>query len=190
MKTTIRRNFNFLLLAVIVAFGLYIIEIFDLIAMYEIFISIPLSIIILGSLVLFVITIIEIYKLKRLPNTLSILLFLIIILCWSTIYVKRNGFFWHKFIVASFIDDFSRTDITMYSNGKYIIFDNWLFGEQRYEGNYKMKGDTIVFKKIPVTDNNFISKEIILDRMNNRIYFRKDENGNYDKSFYYFQIDN
>ena len=190
MKRTINRNFNLLLVAISIAFGLYIIEIYDWLVMYEILMSIPLIIIIIGSLVLFVITIIKINRLKERPNTLLIFLFLIIIICWSTIYAKRNGFFWNKFIVASFIDDFSRTDITMYSNGKYIIFENWLFGEQRYEGSYKMKGDTIVFKKMPVTDNDFISKEMIIDRKYNRIYFRKDANGNYDESFYYFQIDN
>lgn len=187
--TTLQKEFNILLLALSIAFGLYIIEIKDWLVMYEIFIDIPLFLILLGAFGLLVITIIGIFKSKQLPKTLSIIFFLTITMSFSTIYARRNGLIWNKNIEASFLDDFSRTDITLYDNGKYIIFNNWMFGEMRFEGKYKLLGDTIIFEKMPVTDNDFISKEIIIDRKSKRIYFRKDKDGNYEKSFYYFQIE-
>ena len=98
--------------------------------------------------------------------------------------------FWGKKIIESaFLDDRSRMDLELYENGKYLIYSNWFFGENRFEGNYKLNGDTIIFAKTPVTDNDFIEQKIVIDRSEKKIYFRKGINESYDKSFYYFQID-
>jgi hypothetical protein len=188
--TTLQRNFNFSILSIAVSLGLYVIEIFDWALTYEIFIDIPLILTICSSLVFFVLAIIEAKKSNQLPSIPSILIFAFLLAVSVSIYGNRNGIFWgEKIIDAAFLDDRSRMDLELYENGKYLIYSNWLFGENRFEGNYKLNGDTIVFTKTPVTDNDFIEQKIIIDRSARKIYFRKDNEGNYDKSFYYFQID-
>ena len=103
-------------------------------------------------------------------------------------YLYRNGFFWGKKIIeATFLDDRSRMDLTLFENGNYLINSNWLFGEESFTGTYKMKNDTIEFINYPVTDNDFIAKKNIIYR--DKIYFRQDNSGHYDTTFYYFQID-
>ncbi|NEU08627.1 hypothetical protein GZH53_09920 [Flavihumibacter sp. R14] len=116
-------------------------------------------------------------------------IFTAFLIAFTTTYGERNGMLWGKEIIDSaFIDDRSRMDLTLYENGKFLIYSNWLFGEDRFEGTYKLNGDTIIFDKFPVTDNDFIGQKIIIDRTERKIYFRKGKDGNYDKSFYYFQI--
>lgn len=102
----------------------------------------------------------------------------------------RSGWFWgNRILNAAFIDERSRMDLELYQNGKFIIASNWFFGEERFEGTYKISSDTIIFDKYPVVDNDFIAKEIIINRPAKKVYFRKDADGKYDTSFYYFQID-
>ena len=100
----------------------------------------------------------------------------------------RNGGFWgNKIIEGVFIDDRSRMDLTCFENGHYIIYSNWLFGAETFTGKYSLHGDTIEFNTYPVVDNDFVSKKIIWK--GNKIYFTQDKSGNYDTTFYYFQID-
>jgi len=78
-------------------------------------------------------------------------------------------------------------DLTLFENGRYLIKSNWLFGEETFTGKYQMKGDTIEFEKYPVIENDAVAKRII--RKNNKIYFNLNNQGKYDTTFYYFQID-
>ncbi|MEI7508035.1 MAG: hypothetical protein WCJ62_01055 [Flavobacterium sp.] len=112
------------------------------------------------------------------------------IISFTLIYNYRNGaFFGTKYLTGTFLDERSRMDIILYKNGKYIIFSNWLFGEDRFEGNYKVDNDTILFEKYPIIDNDFISQKIVINKVEKKIYFRKNKNGNYNKDFYYFKIE-
>lgn len=188
--TTLQRNFNFSIFSFAVSLGLYVIEIYDWVLSYEIFIDIPLILTFFGCIAFFALTIIEAKKSHQLPSRLSILIFILLLSVSVSVYGNRNGMFWgEKIIDSAFLDDRSRMDLELYENGKYLIYSNWLFGENRFEGNYKLNGDTIVFNKTPVTDNDFIAQKIVIDRTAKKIYFRKGSDGNYDKSFYYFQID-
>ena len=90
---------------------------------------------------------------------------------------------------AAFLDDRSRIDLALYKSGDYIIFSNWMFGEERFQGTYQIVNDTIIFNDHPVVDNDFVARKILIDKEKKRIYFTKDKNGNYKKDFYYFQID-
>ncbi len=185
----IQKFSNYLITFLGVSLVLYIVEINDWILSYEIFIDLLFIPIIISFIVFFILTIIELNKSRQAPSIISISIFAVFLITFVFLYGYRNGlFFGKKIIDSSFLDDRSRMDLKLYENGKYIIFSNWLFGENRFEGNYKLNGDTIVFNKTPVTDNDFISKKIIINRKENRIYFRKKKDGNYDKSFYYFQI--
>ena len=186
----IQKKFNFLILLLAVSFVLYIVEIFDWALPYEIFTSITLALIYFGAIGSFVLTIIEATKHKQLPSKLSISIFMIFLMAYVIIYGNRNGLFWGKKIIESvFIDERSRLDLDLYENGKFLIYSNWLFGESRLEGTYKLVGDTIIFDKPPVTNKNFIAQRIIIDRTAEKIYFMKGNDGSYDKSFYYFKID-
>lgn len=189
-KNQVQKHFNILLLLLSFSLGLYAIIIFKWFLVYELFVYIFLLLTLISSTGFLVLTIIDVIKLRQFPTIVSILIFLSLIITYSVIYSERNGMFWGKKIInAAFLDDRSRMDLTLYENGKFIIFSNWLFGEERFEGSYKISGDTIIFSKIPVTNNDFVSKEIIINHAENKIYFRKGKDGNYDKSFYFFQID-
>jgi hypothetical protein len=102
-------------------------------------------------------------------------------------YYQNGGFWGKKVLESAFIDERSRMNLTLFENGKYQIVSNWLIGQESFTGNYKIYKDTIEFEEYPVIDNDFISKKIIIK--NNKIYFRLDNFGKYDTTFYYFQID-
>jgi len=184
------KYFNYLLLTTFIFFCFYVIEITDLLVSYEIFIDILLIPIVISTCIFLVLVIIQSIKEKKLPKKLQLILFMSLIISFTLIYNYRNGtFFGAKYLTGTFMDERSRMDINLYKNGKYIISSNWLFGEDRFEGNYKVDNDTISFEKYPVIDNDFISQKIVIDKAEKKIYFRKNKNGNYDKEFYYFKIE-
>jgi len=184
------KYFNYLLLSTFIFFCFYIIEITDVLISYEIFIDILLIPIFISIAVFFVLTILQSIKEKKLPKRLQLLIVLSLICSFTLLYKYRNGaFFGTKYLAGSFLDERSRIDIFLYKNGKYIIFSNWLFGEVRFEGNYKVKNDTISFEKFPVIENDFISQKVIINKAEKKIYFRKNKDGNYNKDFYYFKIE-
>jgi hypothetical protein len=189
IKSEIEKLSIILLILLGGSYVLYLVEINDLLLMYEIFIDIPLILLLGGSIVVFVKLLILATKQKRLPNKFIVLGTLVIIILFLLTYGVRNGaFYGEKIIDSAFLDDRSRIDLTLYENGKYIIFSNWLFGEERFQGTYKIKGDTIYFDNYPLK-NNFIAKKIVINKKEKKIYFKKNKNGKYDRSFYYFQID-
>lgn len=184
------KYFRLLLLLIAISYAAYIVAISDILLAYEIFVDIALVIALWGAAGLLVITIIEIFKYKKLPNTILSITFLILTCSYILTYATRNGALsGEKYLEAAFLDDRSRMDLTLYKNGEFVIYSNWLFGEERYTGSYHLKGDTIVFDKYPMPENDFISKEIVINRTEKKIYFREVGNGNYEMSFYYFQID-
>lgn len=118
IKTTLQRNFNFSILFFAISYGLYVVEIYDWVLTYEIFIDIPLILIIFCSLVFFALTIIEARKSYRMPSISSILIFIMLLIASVSIYGNRNGMFWgEKVIDAAFLDDRSRIDLKLYENG-------------------------------------------------------------------------
>ncbi len=184
------KYFNYLLLSVFLFFCLYVIEITDLLITYEIFIDLLLIPLFISICVFLILTIIQFKKDKKFPESIKLISFVSLIIAFSIIFAQRNGAFYGPiYLKGKFLDDRSRMDLELYQNGKYIVYSNWLFGEERFVGNYKIKNDTIIFGKFPVIDNDFISQKVIIDKAEKKIYFRKNNNGNYDKSFYYFQIE-
>lgn len=171
------------------SYALYLVEISDILQFYEIFIFLPIAITLIWSTGLVILIIIKIRETKQQPNLLPVLLTMVIILGYSLHFGSRNGLFdGEKVLDGAFLDDRSRMDLTLYSNGKYTIYSNWLFGGERFEGRYELKGDTIIFKNYPVVDTDFVAQKIIIDKEGGRIYFRKLSDGAYDKDFYFFQI--
>lgn len=84
-----------------------------------------------------------------------------------------------KVLKAEFIDDLSRVDLTLWENGKFRAESGYMFGGDRYEGNYRIEGNQIKFNKNPV-ENDFIPMTLSIS--GDKIYFRE------DSSFYYFKI--
>lgn len=183
------KQFKVLVILSFISFLLYLIEISDIILMYEIFISILLTFTLLGGAGLLLIVIIDIIRFKIWPKKMAMyIFFLLIVLPFILIYAKRNGVFsGPEYLQATFIGERERMDLTLYKNGNYTIFHNWLFGEVRLEGTYYQRGDTITFYNWFVED--IISKkQVVIDNSKNKIFFDQDSTGKYDESYYYFEI--
>ncbi|PKV66455.1 hypothetical protein [Pontibacter ramchanderi] len=178
-----------LVLTLTLSYALYLIEVSDILLLYEIFISIPIAITLIWSIGLVVLIVIKIKETGQQPSWLPVLLSVTVLLAYSLHFGSRNGLFdGEKVLDGAFLDDRSRMDLTLYSNGKYTIYSNWLFGEERLEGQYELKGDTILFKNYPVVGTDFIAQKIIINKEEGRIYFRKLSDGTYDKDFYFSRI--
>ena len=124
---------------------------------------------------------------NRKPST--IILFLAVLsLVLGVIFLHQQGLFYGKKLIdATFLDDHSRMDLALYSDGHYIIDSGWMFGSKQYSGTYRQVEESIIFDEYPVVDNDFIAKTII--RRGNKIYFFRDEQGQFrDTTFYYFKI--
>jgi len=176
-------------LSILLSYCFYLLEINDWLLDYEIGLDLLLVFSFIAAIGFLSLYIVKAAMSRRLPSPFSLIFFLSMLSIYIFTYGNRNGFFWGKQILnAAFIDDRSRIDLELYENGKYFIYHNWLFAEKRFEGTYQFNQDTITFYNAKVIDNEFISQKIVVDNNNNRIYFKKDTDGNYDKSFYYFQI--
>jgi len=154
--------------------------------------DIALFLVLLIGIVISIISLLKAVKFsfinKLLPSKWLLLALFILTTSMPLYEYYQNGGFWGKKVLESaFIDERSRMDLTLFENGKYQIVSNWLIGQESFTGNYKIYKDTIEFEEYPVIDNDFISKKIIIK--NNKIYFRQDNFGKYDTTFYYFQID-
>jgi len=186
----IQNKSNTLLLTSSISLGLYLILIFDLLAAYEIFIVLLLIPMFLISITFLILLIGKSLGYRLMPKAITTVALASVAITSVLLFGYRSGWFWgNRILNAAFIDDRSRMDLELYQNGKFIIASNWLFGEERFEGTFKISRDTIIFDKYPVVDNDFTAKEIIINRPAKKIYFRKDADGKYDTSFYYFQID-
>ena len=187
-KKQSRTYFNILTIILCIALVLYLIKSLDFFLSFSIFIDIVIIFLLLCLVTLFPYVLYLFIKEKQLPSIITVVIFFLIIS--SYILIERNSielFLGKKVLEASFLDDRSRMDLTLYENKKYVIHSNWMFGSENFTGKYNMHGDTIEFEKYPVTDNNFIAKTII--RRGCKIYFFINKKGLYDTDFYYFKID-
>ncbi len=124
---------------------------------------------------------------KRVPNKIKLIIVGLLLVTSTIVYMSFNGGFWgEKIISATFLDDRSSMRLKLYKNGKYVLVSDWMFGDKRYIGNYRIETDTIYFDNYPLGDNDFVSKKLVL--VNDSIYFRLLPDGQYDKHFYYFKI--
>ncbi|WP_143961210.1 hypothetical protein [Litoribacter populi] len=170
------------------ALVLYLMVIQDWLGAFSFLIFLPLAFLSIGAVALFLMLIVTGIKEVKLPDFKLLSILFISGGLFLGIYGFRNGLFWNKSLEAAFIDERSRMDLMLFENGNYIIFANWFLGEERFEGKYEIRGDTLVFKKSPVTDNDFINTESIIDYNAGKIYFKKGKDGEYDTTYYYFQI--
>ncbi|WP_143961319.1 hypothetical protein [Litoribacter populi] len=170
------------------ALGLYLVVIQDWLGAFSFLIYLPLAFLSIGAVALFIMLIVTGFKEVKLPDFKLLSILFISGGLFLGIYGVRIGLFWNKTLEAVFIDERSRMDLMLFENGTYIIFANWLLGEERFGGRYEIRGDTLHFKKSPVTDNNFINTESIIDYKAGKIYFRKGKDGEYDTTYYYFKI--
>lgn len=183
-----QKHFNISIALFTISFGLYLTEIYDIFLNFEIITTLLGILLLFVAIGLFIASIIRFIHEKQSPNKITLILSTTLAISFSIIYSYREGYLTEKiFIKAKFIDDRSRIDIKFYKSGKYVIYSNWLFGEERFEGTYKLKKDTIEFNNYPLMENDLIAQKVIL--IKDKIYFKKDNKNEYDKSFYYFQIE-
>jgi len=114
-------------------------------------------------------------------------LFLIILFCFyqSELFKSR------KILDATLHDDLSNINLVLRKNGKFETISNGIFGyTEKISGRYKNQNDTIIFLNKPYS-NNFIPDTVIIDRIDNAIYFNKNSEGEFirEKDFLnYFEI--
>lgn len=161
---------------------------FDLFTTYQV---IPFFLL-LGSLLALVVTsslaVSECISVKKLPSNRIIFSILPAILVTGCLYSYKQGVFYGKKLIdATFHDERSGMTLALYSTGHYIINSDWMFGSENFSGTYRTLGDSIIFNKFPVVDNDFVAQIIV--KRGNRIYFNKDKYGDYkDTTYYYFKI--
>jgi hypothetical protein len=124
---------------------------------------------------------------KKLPSALIVFMVVIALVAGALILHQQGFFYGKKLLDATFLDERSRMDLALYSDGHYIIDSGWMFGSDRYSGTYRQDKESITFDEYPVVDNDFVAKTI--SKRGNKIYFFRDEQGQLkDTSFYYFRI--
>lgn len=85
-------------------------------------------------------------------------------------------------VKAAMYDDLFSYHLTLRENGSCEATVIGMFGfTQKFHGAYSMKGDTIIFSKIPYDKENFIPERILLDRDQNAIFIVKDEKGDFSR---------
>src|SRR5690606_29344023 len=105
----------------------------------------------------------------------SSLIFIIIILNLMNSYVFKSK----KILSATLKDDHYYYNLVFRENGEVENNINGMFGySEQITGKYKIKGDTIIFTKVPY-DNDFIPDTLLIDKVQNAIFMYKDKNGKF-----------
>ena len=85
-------------------------------------------------------------------------------------------------LTATLKDDQFLYTLTLRENGNCENEVSGIFGfNEVYKGQYKFKGDTIIFTKKPY-DNDFLPDTLLFDKKENVIFIKKDEKGNFSRT--------
>ena len=119
----------------------------------------------------------------------------LLILVWIITYKRKVGLWFtlllcfivgiHKFIHSEFYkspivlsaildDDRSYLELRLRKNNTFEMISNYMFGEDIYEGEYKLSGNKIIFLQKPY-DNDFIPDTVYI--IQDKIVLRFYENG-------------
>ena len=105
----------------------------------------------------------------------SALIFIIIIFNLMNSEVFKSK----KIISATLKDDQYYYNLVFRENGAVENNINGMFGySEQITGKYKIKGDTIIFTKVPY-ENDFIPDTLLIDKVQNAIFMYKDKNGKF-----------
>ncbi|MFV0420399.1 MAG: hypothetical protein ACK5KT_16945 [Dysgonomonas sp.] len=137
-------------------------------------------------------TIISIVESGFIHNKIKIYSHSLVILFITTLYLYNSEIFKsEKILSARMKDDLFYYTLIFRKDNNCEIDIVGMFGyEDKIKGNYYIKGDTIIFTKVPY-DNNFIPDTILIDREQNTIFITRDSFGNFSKkknSSNYFEI--
>jgi len=84
-----------------------------------------------------------------------------------------------KILSATLKDDQFYYNLVFRENGKVENNINGMFGySEQITGTYLIKGDTIIFTKVPY-DNDFIPDTLFIDKEQNALFMHKDKNGKF-----------
>lgn len=95
-----------------------------------------------------------------------------------------------KVFEAILIDDLSDIELILRKNKSFETITNTIFGSNLIKGKYETRGDTILFIDKPY-NNDFIPLKILIDKEQQRVWIKKLENGEFDRTEYfagYFEI--
>jgi len=127
-------------------------------------------------------------KRKKAPPKWLMVSLVVMILAIPISACYQNGVFWGKKVLeATFVDETHNLNLVLCQDGHYLIRSKrYALISDTYFGKYTKNADTIEFSGYPSRRSRFIADKIF--RECNRIYFHKDDNGTYDKTFYYFLV--
>ncbi len=190
VKKRIKKHINTLIILLSISIFIYFILISDILLLFEFFLFFIMIFTIFFSIVVFTVTVAEIAENRYKVNLFSSITISVILILFLIFFSIRNGLFeGQAFFSGAFIDDRSRIDLTLYKNRKFIAFASCMVCEERFDGFYNQKADSIIFEDCPFINKYFDTKVFIIDKDKQKIYFEIDQNGVYDSSFYYFQVD-
>lgn len=146
--------------------------------------------IIIPLLILYLISIIEtifsLIKRGYKSNQIKLTSHLIALMVIGALVINNTNLFKSKSVLnATLHDDLHHYTLTLRKNGNCEIDWIGMFGVSgSYEGAYKMKGDTIIFTRVPY-ENDFIPDTVYWNREEQAIFITKDDKGNFSntKSF-------
>lgn len=116
------------------------------------------------------------YKTNKFVALVHLSFFLIVI---SMNLVDFELFKSKKVLSGTLKDDLFHYTLTLRENGTCENQVNGFMGfQEKFNGTYKMKGDTIIFTVVPY-DNDFIPDTILLDRKQKALFLTKDKNGKF-----------
>ncbi len=152
----------------------------------------PVSIL---SAIFFIIGILRIFFQIFINGFRTILLEFILIVFFLILFVgidiKENEFFKSdKILEAKLIDDLSGINLILRKDGTFETLTYTIYGSDIIKGEYNLSGDTIVFLDYPY-DNDFIPLQFLIDYEKQRIWIKRNTNGEFDTKEYfagYFEI--
>ncbi|MDV6169929.1 hypothetical protein R1T16_15940 [Flavobacterium sp. DG1-102-2] len=130
------------------------------------------------------------YYKSRIKINMHLITFVLIIVfnLYDSELFKNN-----KILSATLKDDLYHYTLILREGGKCETQCAGMFGyEESFKGNYKFKGDTIIFSKVPYDNVGFIPDTILYDREQKALFIEKDQEKKFirEKNFLnHFEID-
>jgi hypothetical protein len=84
-----------------------------------------------------------------------------------------------RIITATLYDDLFQYTLILRANGK---CENEVYGlgfSEKFSGSYRLKGDTIIFSRVPYDNKGFIPDTILIDKKEGAIFTERDTIGNF-----------
>jgi hypothetical protein len=87
------------------------------------------------------------------------------------------------------IGERGRKDIKLYSSGKFLLFDGWIFGEERFEGSFEINGNSIMFNQFLSGGGLVDHQKMFIDKTQMILYYSLNDSIPVPSGFHTFKIE-